>query len=340
MQTAKFQSSNDAGVLSANQGSVSGNAVASSTGPSGLPEATKQLAKSQLERVGKYITGFCAALVVLVVVSLIFLVAQHGLSTFFVDGINPIAFFTGDTWNPHNTGADGMPLVGALPMIVGSFSVTLLSCVIVIPFALGAAIFAVEINPTLGSKILRPALELLTGIPSVVFGLIGLMVLVPWVRSWAGGTGYGILAGSLVLAVMVLPTVTSLAIDALESVPATYRQSSYALGATRWQTIWHIVLRAALPGLLTAIVLGMARAFGEALAVQMVIGNAAIIPSSLTTPAATLTSILTMSMGNEAMGTVYNDVLWSLALVLLVMSLVFILIVHLIGRKSVSNNAQ
>lgn len=310
--------------------------------PSGAPPARggsenkmTKLAKHQLERVGKSITGLCVLLVILVVVSLIVMVAQRGLATFTVDGINPIDFLTGTTWNPHQENDAGMPTVGALPMIIGSFAVTLLSCVIVIPFAIGSAIFAVEVNPSFGQRIFRPALELLVGIPSVVYGLVGLTIVVPWVRSWAeGSTGYGILAGSLVLAVMVLPTVTSLVMDALDAVPNAYRQSSAALGGTRWQNTWHIVLRAATPGILTAIILGMARAFGEALAVQMVVGNAAAIPDSLVTPAATLTSVLTMSMGNETMGTVYSDVLWSLALILLIMSLVFIVIVHIIGRRS------
>ena len=126
---------------------------------------------------------------------------------------------------------------------------------------------------------------------------------------------------------------TSLTTDALRAVPDSYRDGSYGLGCTRWQTVVHVVLPSAASGILTATILGMTRAFGEALAVQMVVGNAAAIPTSLVKPAATLTSVLTMSMGNEAMGTVYNDVLWSLALVLLVMSLVFILIIHLIGRR-------
>jgi phosphate transport system permease protein len=292
------------------------------------------LAKRQLEKVGKSLTGFCILIVSLIVFTLIIMVAQRGLSTFFVDGIPLDSFFGGTTWNPHSNDANGVPLVGALPMIVGSFAVTLLSCLFVIPFAIGSAIFIVEINPDFGNRFFRPALELLLGIPSVVFGLVGLTVVVPWIRSWAGGTGYGILAGSLVLAVMVLPTVTSLATDAIDAVPEGYRLSSFALGATRWQTIWHVVLKEAMPGLLTAIILGMTRAFGEALAVQMVIGNAAAMPTSLVKAASTLTSVLTTSMGNEPMGTVYNDVLWSLALVLLVMSLVFIVIVHIIGGRS------
>ena len=176
-------------------------------------------------------------------------------------------------------------------------------------------------------------IELLTGIPSVVFGLLGLSLVVPFIRNQGGGTGYGILAGSLVLALMILPTVTSLAADAIASVPESYKDGSYGLGCTRWQTIVHVVIPSALPGILTAVIMGMSRSFGEALAVQMVVGNAVQMPQSLITPAATLTSVLTMGMGNEAMGTVYNDVLWSLAMVLLAMSLVFILIVHLIGKK-------
>ena len=230
-------------------------------------------------------------------------------------------------------GENGRPLVGALPMICGSFAVTLLSTLFALPIAVGSAIFVVEVAPGFGRRVFQPLIELLVGIPSVVYGLIGLHVIVSLTRSFAGGTGYGIFSGSIVLAVMILPTVTSLSIDALAAVPNSYREGSYALGCTRWQTVWHVVLKAAIPSLMTAVILGMTRAFGEALAVQMVVGNAAQMPLSLFTPAATLTSILTMGMGNTVTGTLQNDVLWSLALVLLGMSLVFILIVHLIERK-------
>lgn len=278
------------------------------------------------------------ALVALLVFTLVFMVVRQGIAPFTDDGVSLPAFLTGITWNPHTTDADGNLQVGALPMIAGSFAVTLLSCVFVLPFAIGSAIFIVEIAPGFGRRVFRPAVELLVGIPSVVYGLIGLTVVVPWIRGWAGGTGYGVLAGAFVLAVMVLPTVTSLSADAIAAVPDSYRQGSYALGATRWQTIRHIVVKAAAPGILTAVVLGLARAFGEALAVQMVIGNAAAMPTSLFTPASTLTSVLTTSMGNEATGTVYSDVLWSLALILMLMSLAFILLIHLIGRRKVVND--
>ncbi|MEG2602677.1 MAG: phosphate ABC transporter permease subunit PstC, partial [Carnobacterium sp.] len=182
-------------------------------------------------------------------------------------------------------------------------------------------------------RVLQPVIELLVGIPSVVYGFIGLTVIVPFVRNYFGGSGFGILAGTFVLFVMILPTVTSMTVDALNSVPRYYREASLALGATRWQTIYKVVLRAAIPGILTSVVFGMARAFGEALAIQMVIGNAALMPSGLVSPASTLTSILTMGMGNTVMGSLENNVLWSLALILLLMSLFFNIAIRLIGKK-------
>lgn len=297
-----------------------------------------QLPKHRVERIGQGVTGACIALVALLVVTLVAMVASRGISTFTVDGINFFGFLTGTEWNPHQMDENGMPTVGALPMITGSFAVTILSTIFALPIAIGSAVFVVEIAPGFGRRVFQPLIELLVGIPSVVYGLIGLTVIVACTRDVAGMfgagiTGYGIFSGSIVLAVMILPTVTSLSIDALAAVPREYREGSYALGCTRWQTVWNVVLRSALPSLLTAVILGMTRAFGEALAVQMVIGNAAQMPDSLFTPAATLTSVLTMGMGNEAMGTVYNNVLWSLALLLMVMSLIFILIIHIIGHK-------
>ena len=132
---------------------------------------------------------------------------------------------------------------------------------------------------------------------------------------------------------MVLPTITSLTFDALKAVPKHFRQASAALGATHWQTIYKVVLRVATPRILTAIIFGMARAFGEALAVQMVIGNAVLMPYNLVSPSATLTSQLTSQMGNTVMGTLPNNALWSLALLLLIMSLVFNFLIRLVGKK-------
>lgn len=289
---------------------------------------------SRLEKFGQVLTFLCLSLIVFIVAMILIFVAQRGLSTFFVDGVNITDFLFGDKWEPNSK------IFGALPMIAGSFIVTILSAIIATPIAIGAAVFMTEISPKRGAKILQPVIELLVGIPSVVYGFIGLQVVVPFVRSIFGGTGFGILSGVCVLFVMILPTVTFMTVDSLRAVPRHYREASLAMGATRWQTIWRVILNAAKPGIFTAVIFGMARAFGEALAIQMVVGNSAVIPTSLTTPAATLTSVLTMGIGNTVMGTVQNNVLWSLALVLLLMSLVFNMIMKFITREGKKNYAR
>ena len=292
--------------------------------------------KRRLENIGLGITGFCVALVALVVVTLIFMVAQQGLTTFFVDGLSPIDFFFGQNWIPEQE------RYGALPMIVGSFAVTLLSTLFALPVALGSAIFVVEVAPTFGRRVFQPFIELLVGIPSVVYGVLGLYVvnsLVKTVFGEAAPTGAGILSGSIVLAIMILPTITTLSMDALRAVPNQYREGSYALGCTRWQTTWHVVLKSATPSLMTAVILGMTRAFGETLAVQMVIGGVErSMPTGLLDPASTLTAALTAGLSNAVSGSVYYHALWSLGMILLAMSLVFILIIHLIGRKGAKAN--
>ncbi|HEM6046069.1 TPA: phosphate ABC transporter permease subunit PstC [Streptococcus suis] len=289
---------------------------------------------SRLEKFGKVITFLCLSLIVFIVAMILIFVAQRGLSTFFVDGVSITDFLFGSKWEPSSK------VFGALPMISGSFIVTILSAVVATPIAIGAAVFMTEISPKRGAKILQPVIELLVGIPSVVYGFIGLQVVVPFVRSIFGGTGFGILSGVFLLFVMILPTVTFMTVDSLRAVPRHYREASLAMGATRWQTIWRVILNAAKPGIFTAVIFGMARAFGEALAIQMVVGNSAVIPTSLTTPAATLTSVLTMGIGNTVMGTVQNNVLWSLALVLLLMSLIFNMIMKFITREGKKNYAR
>ncbi len=297
----------------------------------------KQLFKksktARYERFGRLLCFSALVLIMAIVIGIIVFIATKGMSTFLKDHISVRDFFTGTLWNPGTKTPSGHAAVGALPMIVGSFLVTILAAIISTPFAIGTAVYMTEISPKRGAKILQPVTELLVGIPSVVYGFIGLSVVVPFVRNVFGGSGFGILSGTFVLFVMILPTIVSMTVDSLKSVPTYYRQASQALGATKWQTIWKVVLRAATPGILTAIVFGMARAFGEALAVQMVIGNASLMPHNLISPASTLTSVLTAGMGNTVMGSLQNDALWSLALVLLVMSLFFNLLVHFIGRK-------
>ena len=201
------------------------------------------------------------------------------------------------------------------------------------PIAVALAIFMNYISPKFGEKVLRPVLELLVGIPSVVYGLLGVSILVPFLRDSFGGVGFSLMAGIIVLSIMILPTIATLASDALRGVPPQLLEASYGLGSTRWQAISRVVIPAAKKGVMTGIVLGLARAFGEALAVQMVIGNTIKLPEALTSPTATLTGVLTMDMSNTLNGTAWNNALWSLALILLVISFLFILIIRFIGNR-------
>lgn len=278
------------------------------------------------ERVGREITGLSILMIGLLVgIILIFLVGK-GSQLFLKDGVSFQEFIFKTVWAP------GKEVYGAASMIITSLLVTMVAGLIALPFALAVGVAVTEILPPITKKIIQPIIELLVGIPSVVYGLIGLTVVVPIVRQLVGGTGFGIIAASVVLFLMIMPTITSMIIDAFQAVDQDQRRASAGLGATRWQTITRIVIPAAKGGILTALIFGMARAFGEALAVQMVIGNAAIMPS-IQGSAATITSVLTTGMGNTILGTPANDALWSLALILLGMSLVFNLLMHFVTRK-------
>jgi phosphate transport system permease protein len=292
----------------------------------------RQKAKPHLaeEWAGKIYTFLCILVLVLTIFSMVYFVASKGLSTFFVNHINVMDLLTGLKWSP-----DGEPpLFGALPFIFGSFSTSIIAALIAAPLGFCAAVFMVEIAPKFGRRYLQPVIELLAGIPSVVYGFVGLSVIVPFFRDIFPGQGIGIAAGALVLSIMILPTITTIATDALAALPTGLKEGSYALGSTRWQTIYRIVLPTTLPALMTGIVLGIARAFGEALAVQMVIGNAPHIPRSLFESTSTLTSAITLSMGNTAMGSIANNVLWSLALILMLMTFIFVFIVRFLEGKT------
>ncbi|GGF62795.1 putative ABC transporter permease protein YqgH [Paenibacillus albidus] len=292
--------------------------------------------KSRLEKhhiedlVGRSYMAFCVLLLIVIIISMVYFVASKGLSTFITGGVSVGEFFFGTKWAPE---AD-TPSFGAFPFISGSFLVTLLAALIASPLSICAALFMTEIVPGWGKKLLQPVIELLAGIPSVVYGFIGLSVIVPFLRDTFPGQGIGVAAGALVLSVMILPTITSVAADALAALPQNLKESSFALGATRWQTISRVILPTTMPSIMTGVVLGMARAFGEALAVQMVIGNAPFVPKSLFESASTLTSVITLSMGNTTMGSSYNNALWSMALVLMLMTFAFVGLVRLLERRN------
>ncbi|MBI2909442.1 MAG: phosphate ABC transporter permease subunit PstC [Chloroflexi bacterium] len=189
---------------------------------------------------------------------------------------------------------------GILPMIAGSVGVTLGALFLGGPLAICCTIFLVEFAPEKFSAIVRPAIQVLAGIPSVVYGFWGLVVIVPLIRNYLGGPGLSILAGSIILAIMILPTVVSISEDSLRALPGTYKEGALALGANHWQTIWRVLLPAARSGIVASIILGMGRALGETMAVIMILGNSVDIPTSILDPARTLTTNIGIEMGYAA----------------------------------------
>lgn len=285
------------------------------------------------EKIGRILTAGAAATAIISTVIIVIFISAKGLSTFFTDGINVRDFLFSTQWFPDRPAEEGGPQVGILAFITGSVIVSMLAVFLSAPLSIACAVFISEIAPNWGRRVLQPAIEILAGIPSVVYGYIGLSVLVPFIRNNLGGLGFSILAGFLVLSVMILPTIVSISTDTLRALPGEWKEAAYALGSTRWQAIRLVLLPAARSGLMTGIVLGLARAFGEALAVQMVIGNTRKIPASVLDPVITLTSAITMDMGNTPLGSLWNNALWSMGLLLLVMSFSFILLIRYITYK-------
>jgi phosphate transport system permease protein len=270
-----------------------------------------------------------SAMVSIIVVFLIFVFTTlEGLQAFQEIGLKDLIL--GQVWRP------GQDQYGILAMIVGSVLVTLGAIVLGVPLALGGAIFLAEIAPPAVRDVVRPAVELLAGIPSVVYGLFGMVVLVPIVRRIPvpGNSGYGLLSASIVLAVMVLPTITNIAEDAIRAVPRQYKEGSLALGATHWQTIVHVILPAARSGIVAAVILGVGRALGETMAMIMVIGNSVRIPQPLDgNPLTTMLSQARTLTGNIAVEIAYATGLHESAIFATgVVLFVLIVIVNSIAR--------
>jgi phosphate transport system permease protein len=215
---------------------------------------------------------------------------------------------------------------GILPLITGSLVVTIGAMLVAIPFGIGTAVFMSEIAPRWLREILKPLVELLGGLPSVVLGFLGILLLAPFLRVFLDlPTGLTALAGSLLLGGIAVPTVVSIAEDALDAVPTSYREGAWALGATRWQTIWRVTLPAARSGVLTALMLGIGRTIGETMAVLMVTGNAPVMATALTSifhPVRTMTATIAAEMGEVASGSTHYHVLFFIGLVLFVISLI------------------
>jgi len=218
-----------------------------------------------------------------------FFIFVEGLPLIFK--IGPKAFIFGGRWVPSQGS------YGIFPMIVGSFWVTMGALILGVPLGLACTVFLCEWAPPFVGMILRPAIQLLAAIPSVIYGFWGLVVLVPLVRNYLGGPGLSILSGSVILGFMILPTIISISEDSLKALPPTYKAGALALGATHWQTIWRVLIPAARSGIMASIILGMGRAIGETMAMIMILGNAVKMPTSLLDAARTLTTNIGIEMG-------------------------------------------
>lgn len=273
------------------------------------------------------IKGFFALMASFTILGLLLLfvyITREGTVLF--SHVSPVEFLSGKEWKPTSG------RFGALPLIVGSIVVTAGAVLISAPLSLLVAIFLTEIASKRVANYIKTAIELLAGIPSVVYGFMGIIVLVPIIRSLFGGSGFGIITGWIVLAIMIMPTITSLSEGALAAVPDRYRYGALALGATRWEMISRVVLPAAKRGIVSAIVLGVGRAIGETMAVLMVLGNVPRLPQSINQPIATMTSIIALDI-SYASG-LHKYALFSLGFVLLLISMAFIAFVRLVYRGS------
>ncbi|MCC7554381.1 MAG: phosphate ABC transporter permease subunit PstC [Methanobacteriaceae archaeon] len=269
---------------------------------------------------GLFITAIFSIIIIFTI--LIFIVME-ALPAFQEYGF--FRFMFGMEWSPNDDN------FGVFTMILGSIFVTFLALMMAVPLSLLCAFFMEEIAPNKVKIFLKPVIQTLAGIPSVVYGFFGLTVLVPLVREYFGGTGFSIFTASLILAVMILPTIISVSQDAIKSVPHDFKEASFGLGSTNWQTIRLIIFPAALPGIVTAIILGIGRAIGETLAVIMVAGNVVQIPGSIFDPVRTLTTNIALEMG-YATGLHYNA-LFGTAVILFIIIIILLIIANYIQNK-------
>lgn len=266
---------------------------------------------------------FACAFLAVVTVILIFVFTTYSALPVFTD--IGLADFLSFTWAP----SEGH--YGILSLLAGSGLVTVGALAMGVPLGVGTAVYLVEIASKRVCKLISPAVDLLAGIPSIIYGFFGMIIIRPFIAQLTGGLGFGALTAWFVLAIMIVPTITTLTIDALNSIPMGIREASYAMGATKWQTIYKVVLPAAKLGIVDAIVLGMGRAIGETMAVLMVVGNAPVIPDSIASPISTLTSQIALDMSYSS--GLHRSALFGMGVVLFIISAALVGIVRLISKK-------
>jgi phosphate transport system permease protein len=263
---------------------------------------------------------------------------EHHSKLVRIESIGFGSFFGGEVWFPTST---PVAQFGIYPLLMGTLWVSFIAILIALPFGLAAAIYMAEIADVKVRGILKPIIELLAGIPSVVYGFFGLIVLVPLVQQIfnlpVGETG---LTGSIVLAIMALPTIITVAEDAITRTPRSVREASLALGASQWQTIYRIVIPAASSGITAAVILGIGRAIGETMAVLMVTGNAAVVPHSMLEPMRTIPATIAAELGEAAKGSLHYDALFALGCVLFIITMLVNITVEMISKKGTKNKLR
>jgi phosphate transport system permease protein len=279
-----------------------------------------------------------AAMVSLIIIAfIIIIIFKTGLPLIAEVGVFNFLFGSTRVWCPARGiymdiyWSPGREIFGIFPIMIGTLLVTLLAMLISVPLGILVATFLAEVAPQAIRNILRPALELLAGIPSVVYGFVGLIALAPWIRIHLGPPGPSMLAGAIVLAIMALPIVITIAEDAINAVPKTYKEASLALGATHWQTIRNVMLPAARSGILAGAVLGSGRAIGETMAAIMVLGNIPAIPDSVLDPIRTLTANVALEMAYAPHGP-HRQALFATGIVLFVAISILIIISNRLRR--------
>lgn len=264
--------------------------------------------------------------------------AEHHSKLLRIESIGLGSFFGGEEWYPTAT---PVAQFGIYPLLMGTLWVSLIAILIALPFGLAAAIYMAEIADPKVRGVLKPIIELLAGIPSVVYGFFGLIVIVPMVQQMfdlpVGETG---LTGSIVLAIMALPTIITVAEDAISRTPRSVKEASLALGASHWQTIYRIVIPFASSGITAAVILGIGRAIGETMAVLMVTGNAAVVPHSMLEPMRTIPATIAAELGEAAKGSLHYDALFALGCVLFIITMVVNITVEMISRKGSKNRLR
>lgn len=291
-----------------------------------LTQTKRKKQKRRGEKLIEKLLVLCAAIFILVIFLITIFIFAKGLPLISKIGIGHFLFET--EWNPTK----GVFGIGS--MFIGSLMVTLGSMLWAVPLGLCTAVFMAEIAPPKVGTVLGSLVNMLAGIPSVVYGFIGLIMVVPFIRENLGGNGLSLLAGAIILGIMILPTVINISRDSILAVPHEYKEGSLALGATHYQTISKVIVPAARSGIITAVVLGMGRAFGETMAVVMVTGNAAIIPGSVLEPVRTMTSNIVLEMG-YASGD-HQAALFATGMVLFIFIVCLNLMINIVAKGGVS----